>query len=178
MRSRPPSPGVPRGLGRKVLQRVLLECFWAPASGCPNELSEERLLTFWSPVVAKEHSSKYSLGHSEPRARKHSRSTLWGTSRPGPLGFRKRLVEERALPPKEGTVTWHWTTKRLPRHEGLMLSQEGRLPSQGICVKWAPFSKFMVGIWALNTQGRVSSRVWMQNGTFMMLSTRLDAVEK
>ena len=62
LRSRPPSTGLPRGPGRKVPQRVLLEWFWAPGSEHFRALPAARC------------------------PKKHSKSTLWGTFRPGPLG--------------------------------------------------------------------------------------------
>ena len=75
LRSRPPFTGVVRGPGRKVPHGVLLECFWAPGSGCPKECLSS---AFWH-VWGSKSSKKHSLGHSEPGAQKHSKSTPWGT---------------------------------------------------------------------------------------------------
>ena len=53
-----------------VLQRVLFECF----------------LALFRLKKRPEALKKHSLGHSEPDAQKHSKSTPWGTFRPGALG--------------------------------------------------------------------------------------------
>ena len=86
LRSRPPCTGVPRGPGRKVLHGVLFECFWAPASECNTECFLSALWRFLSPKTCQKALKKHSLGHSEPSAQKHSKSTPWSTFRPGPLG--------------------------------------------------------------------------------------------
>ena len=74
-----------RGLGPKVPHGVLFECFWAPGSECPTECFLSAFWHFLSPKSAKEHSKKHSLGHSEPGAQKHSKSTPWGTFGRRPL---------------------------------------------------------------------------------------------
>ena len=51
LRFRPPFTGVPRGPGRKVPDRALFECFWAPASECSKECFLSVFWHFWATPV-------------------------------------------------------------------------------------------------------------------------------
>ena len=68
--------------------RAPRSAFWVllgPWLGVPQRVFFECFLAFFRP---KNHSKNTLLGHSEPGAQKHSKSTPchWGTFRPGPLG--------------------------------------------------------------------------------------------
>ena len=70
----------------------------APGSECPKKCF---LSAFWQfgAEIATKHSEKHSLGHSEPGAQKHSKSTPWDTFRPGPFpvnGGRDRSASDLA----------------------------------------------------------------------------------
>ena len=95
LRSQPPFTGVVRGPGRKVPHGVLFECFWAPGSECPKKCFLSAFWHFLAQKSAKKHLKKHSLGHSEPGAQKHSKSTPWGTFRPGPLSTPVKSVWDR-----------------------------------------------------------------------------------
>ena len=75
LRSRPPFTGVLRGPGRKVPPGVLFERFWATGCEYPQKVLFECFLAFFSPKNAK----------------KHSKSTLWGTRRQVPKNTQKAL---------------------------------------------------------------------------------------
>ena len=64
-----------QGPGPESPHGVLFECCWAPGSECPKECFLRAFWHFWGSRSAKKHS-----------AQKHSKSTLWDTFWPGPLG--------------------------------------------------------------------------------------------
>ena len=80
--SRPPITGVLRGPGRKVPHGVLFECSWAPGSECPTECFLSAFWRFLSPKSAK----------------KHSKSTSWGTPSQVPNNTQKALREALSGP--------------------------------------------------------------------------------
>ena len=55
---------------------------------------------FFGPKSATKHSLGHSLGHSEAGAQKHSKSTLWGTFQPEPLGTPVNGARDRKTSPK------------------------------------------------------------------------------
>ena len=91
--SRPPLAGVPRGPGRKVPHGVHFECFWAPGSGCPKECFLSAVWRFLIPKSAK----------------KHSKSTPWGTPSQAPNTTQKAL--RGAL---SGPVLWDFSADPPP----------------------------------------------------------------
>ena len=83
-KKRPPFTGVPRRPGLKVPHGVLFELFWAPASEW--RVLFECFSAVLGPKKRQKALKKHSLGHSEAGAQNCSKSTPWGTFRPGRLG--------------------------------------------------------------------------------------------
>ena len=71
-----------RGPGRKVPPGVLFQCFWAPGSECPREC----FLALLGPKNAKKHSKSTLWGTRSQVPKTHTEKALrGGTFRPGPL---------------------------------------------------------------------------------------------
>ena len=83
--------------GLEFIRNHLQECPGARAGKCPTvcflsvfgplaQSAQRVLFGVFGPKQRQKPLKKHSLGHSEPEAQKHSKSTPWGTFRPGPLG--------------------------------------------------------------------------------------------
>ena len=75
LRSCPPCTGVLRGPSRKVPHGVLFECFGHLPRSAPKSV-------FWA---------LFGTCRAKKKAKKHSKSTLWGTPRQVPKGTQKAL---------------------------------------------------------------------------------------
>ena len=88
LRSRMPFTGV---LTRSAFRVILGTCLGVPQ----RVLFERFLLAFFSPQKCQKALEKHSLGHSEAGAQNHSKSTPWGTFRPGPLSTPVNGIRDR-----------------------------------------------------------------------------------
>ena len=61
-------------------------CVWAVPEESASQSASWMSLGTWLGVPRKRFAKKHSLGHSEPGAQKHPRSTPWGTFQPGAPG--------------------------------------------------------------------------------------------
>ena len=84
-----------QGPGRKVPHGVHFECFGHLPRSAPKALLFESFLALFGLKKRQNALKMHSLGHSEAGAQKHSKCTLWGTFRSGPLSTPVNGAQDR-----------------------------------------------------------------------------------